>query len=198
MELYLQRRSPAGNFAGLAIGLALLYGLARHDVRIFTPPDVAYISPDIVKPSQPTVKPPKISSKLPALPTIPLPEFPPPVVEQTTATASIDASPSPPVTGPVLIEPASAPGNALGIACPNAQSIRSAVNYPVQARLDGLQGDVLARFIVGAAGDIRNVQIIRSSNRVFNAPVLAAVKQLNCVAQGQDVAVEMPFWFRLE
>jgi len=72
------------------------------------------------------------------------------------------------------------------------------VNYPVQARLDGLQGDVLARFIVGAAGDIRNVQIIRSSNRVFNAPVLAAVKQLNCVAQGQDVAVEMPFWFRLE
>ncbi|HEX9391428.1 MAG TPA: hypothetical protein VF928_08970 [Usitatibacteraceae bacterium] len=63
MELYLQRRSPAGNFAGLAtvialhlaIGLALLYGLARNDVRIFTPPDVAYISPDIVKPPQPTV-----------------------------------------------------------------------------------------------------------------------------------------------
>ena len=67
-----------------------------------------------------------------------------------------------------------------------------------RARRDGLQGDILARFVVGSAGDIRNVDIVSSSQRAFNSTVINAVRQFNCVAQGRDVEVEVPFTFRLE
>lgn len=208
MEFYRQPRNPVGNFAGLAavlglhvvIGMALLYGLARSNIKIFIPPEMTWIPTEIVKPSEPQARPPKALNKTPAPVLVPLPDISvdTPIIPPAGITSNHDATPAPADSGSAITEWAGPASNILGIACPNAQSIRSAVNYPAQARHEGLQGDVLARFIVGAAGDIRNVQIIRSTNRVFNAPVVAAVKQLGCVAQGQEVAVEMPFWFRLE
>ena len=208
MEFYLQRRNPVGNFAGLAavlglhvvIGMALLYGLARRNIKISIPPEMTWIPTEIVKPSEPQARPPKALNKTPAPVLVPPPDISvdTPIIPPAEITSNNEATPAPADSGPAITERAGPASNILGIACPNAKSIRSAVNYPAQARHEGLQGDVLAHFIVGAAGDIRNVQIIRSTNRVFNAPVVAAVQQLSCVAQGQEVAVEMPFWFRLE
>ena len=92
----------------------------------------------------------------------------------------------------------STPSMAVSAACPNSQAVRTSMRYPLMARRDGVEGDVVARFIVGAAGGIRGAEIISSSNRVFNSAVLAAVQQFQCAGQGRDVMVEVPFSFRLQ
>lgn len=90
-----------------------------------------------------------------------------------------------------------APTAVLGIACPNAQRVREDVRYPPTARRDGIQGDVLVRFVVGVAGEIKNISVLNSSNRALSNAAVSAVKQFSCTPQGQDVAVEVPFSFRL-
>ncbi len=206
MELYLQRPHAGSNAAGLAtvialhmaIGLGLLYGLATSKAHIVKTPDAYYIPVDRPKPADPQKQPVRNSKWQPAVVTVEPPVIPLVPVTEPTMARSNDAPTTPSDSGPGSDNAITQPSNTLGIACPNAQSIRSAVVYPAQALRHGLQGDVLARFIVSAAGDIRNVQIVQSSNRAFNAPAVAAVLQLQCRGQGQDVAVEMPFSFRLE
>ncbi len=207
MELYLQRRHPGGNAAGLvavialhvAIGLGLLYGLATSKVHSIKPPEITIYPDPPVQPPTPVARQTPLNNSLPVVfhePVVPIP-LPPQVFEQTQPTVEPVLSNASDISSPVDT-PVAHPSAVLGVACPNAQSIRSAIVYPAQAQREGLQGDVLARFVVGPTGDILNVQIAQSSNRAFNAPVLAAIKQLHCVAQGQAVNVEMPFSFRLE
>ena len=86
----------------------------------------------------------------------------------------------------------------LGIACPNAAQVQGNMRYPAQAVREGIEGDVIARFVVAGAGEIKNVAIVSSSNRVFNNVVTQAVQQFGCRGQGQDVVVEAPFTFRLK
>ncbi len=85
----------------------------------------------------------------------------------------------------------------LGIACPNAAQVQANMRYPAQAVREGIEGDVIVRFVVAGAGEIKNVAIVSSSNRVFNNVVTQAVQQFGCRGQGQDVVVEAPFTFRL-
>ena len=66
------------------------------------------------------------------------------------------------------------------------------------ARREGLQGEVVAQFLVAAKGEIRNINIVSSSNRAFNNAVMNAVKQFSCVGQGREVTVEVPFSFKLD
>ena len=86
---------------------------------------------------------------------------------------------------------------ALGVACPNAQRVREDMRYPVAARREGIQGDVLVRFLVGMTGEIKNINVVNSSNRALSNAAVAAIKQFSCAGQGQDVLVEVPFSFRL-
>ena len=86
---------------------------------------------------------------------------------------------------------------ALGVACPNAQRVREDMRYPVAARREGIQGDVLIRFVVGVSGEIKNINTVSSSNRALSNSAVAAIKQFSCAGQGQDVLVEVPFNFRL-
>lgn len=86
---------------------------------------------------------------------------------------------------------------AVGVACPNSREVQTTMRYPTQARRDGIQGNVVARFMVGADGLIQDVRIVSSSNSALNRAVISAVGQFRCVGQGQDVMVEAPFVFRL-
>lgn len=85
----------------------------------------------------------------------------------------------------------------LGIACPNAAEVQGNIRYPAQAVREGIEGEVTAHFVVTGAGEIKNVAIASSSNRIFNNVVTQAVQQFGCRGQGQDVVVEAPFTFRL-
>ena len=87
---------------------------------------------------------------------------------------------------------------AVGVACPNAQRVRESILYPATARREGIQGDVLVRFLVGVTGEIKNISIVSSSNRALNHAAVSAVELFSCAAQGQDISVEVPFSFRLQ
>jgi periplasmic protein TonB len=86
----------------------------------------------------------------------------------------------------------------LGIACPNAAQVQGNMRYPAQAVREGIEGDVIVRFVVAGGGEIKNIVIASSSNRIFNNVVTQAVQQFGCRGQGQDVVVEAPFTFRLK
>ena len=87
---------------------------------------------------------------------------------------------------------------AVDVACPNAQRVRASILYPATARREGVQGDVLVRFLVGVTGEIKNISIVSSSNRALNHAAVSAVELFSCAAQGQDISVEVPFSFRLQ
>ncbi|MEP7156839.1 MAG: TonB family protein [Betaproteobacteria bacterium] len=211
MEFVLKRSNPGGNITGLAVVVALHVVIAIGFMNALVRPMITPAPPTTyVTPLNP--EPPKPREPLPRIDVNPVPRLyvpaivpqPPPVIDTTIISTMSD--PVMPMTTPgtqvAVLQPGitekTAPSSSVGIACPNSQSVRSNMRYPPQARRDGLQGDVVARFLVAANGDIRNINITSSSNRAFNSAVVSAVGQFSCVGQGRDVVVEVPFSFRLE
>ncbi len=208
MEFVFRKSTPqstALRFSGvillhIVLVYGLMHGLQRVDVKkviedmtvVFVP-----LPPVTEKPVEPARK---VVAKAVAQPVLPPPdiavETPPPVETVAAATSSTptDAAPGVPVAG---LDTGSATATGLATACPNAQSVRNNIRYPLAARREGLEGDVVARFVVGANGTIRDITIASSSNRAFNSTVTQAVAQFACVGQGRDVSVEVPFTFRL-
>ncbi len=205
-----QQRQPAKHAVGIVVviilhillGWALASGLATKAVRMVLPETEAVIIIDKPKPPPPPVEPPPPPKTVVVVQTfVPPPEvqiqqqnIPPPVISNPTPVApAVFERPAPPA--PVAV--ASTAPVSVGVACPNSQEIRTTIKYPTQARKDGLQGDVEIEFIVGANGEVKDVTVVSSSNRAFNAVSVSATRQFKCNAQGGDVKVRVPFSFKL-
>jgi protein TonB len=210
MEYALQHRSAGRNVTGLSLVIALhvvvvLAFMAGTRTGIIvrnheTP--ITVFTEDVAKPPQPATPDVRrvIQNVVTTVPS--LDEFPirldaprdPPVASQQNG-----ASASGPTKGADRDEGTGGGqvSNVVGVACPNARRVQDAVSYPVQAQRQGLEGDVLARFVVGSRGEIRDIRIVQSSHRSFNNAVTDAVREFRCIGQGQDVTVEVPFSFRL-
>ena len=212
---FAQERLPAGNTAGLAIvvafhvilGYALVNGLGRKLVDVIKKPlDVAII--EEIKAPPPPPPPPKALPQLPKIVAPPPPFVPPPEVKveappvQNVITTSSTPDPNPaPVAAPVVAAPpvaAAPPAVNVGLACPNHKEVRSRLPYPAQAQQMGLSGDVVLEFTVTTDGQINDVTVVKSTNRLFNSAATNAVNQLRCNSQGHDVRVRVPFAFRME
>lgn len=208
MEFVFREQSPAKSAARLSVVVALhvvligglMAGLGRTGMRILPPESIEYIN-IIDNPAPPAPKPETHKVKAASPVSVPVPDMPVQIAppEQTIVAAPADTVIS--TESSSMADSAGAgstPSMAVSAACPNSQAVRTSMRYPLMARRDGVEGDVVARFIVGAAGGIRGAEIISSSNRVFNSAVLAAVQQFQCAGQGRDVMVEVPFSFRLQ
>ncbi len=183
----------------LAVLIAVIIGIGpRIPLPRFEPPVTVYQPEPTVKPLP---RPPVPFKQNFVDPTVPkLPE----VVIPITSNAPIARAPAEPLTptGPSTgdtntIRNTTATPTPVGIACPNSQAIRESVPYPRMAIREGIQGDVLVRFVVGTSGQIRDIVIAESSHRVFNSAAIAAVREFRCMGQASDVQVEVPFSFRL-
>ncbi|MBL8519674.1 MAG: energy transducer TonB [Betaproteobacteria bacterium] len=208
MEYAFRKSTPQASAirVGLVVALhaflayGLMHGLQRVDVKkVLEDMTVVFVPlPPVIE--KPVELPRKVVAKAVDVPVVKPPDIvidaPPPVETVAVAVQSkpAEAGPGIPVAG---TDAGTAPAAGLATACPNAQAVRNAVRYPLAARRDGLEGDVVARFVVGANGAIRDITIASSSNRVFNSTVTQAVAQFACTGQGRDVAVEVPFSFRL-
>jgi protein TonB len=205
-----QQRNPSRHLLGFTIvvimhvivGYALVTGLARKVVEAIKQPIETKIIEELKKPPPDTPPPPPPKLAVPPPPFIPPPEvqIQIPVAAQqaaiTTFTTEKPPAPTPPPAPPVAIP---GPTIVVGIACPNSQKVRTEIQYPKEAIQKGIAGEVLIEFTVdGRSGEIRDMKVLSSSNRVFDRVSLNAVKSFNCTAQGRDVRVQVPFVFNLK
>ncbi|MCY7389750.1 MAG: TonB family protein [Burkholderiales bacterium] len=207
MDYAQQQRSPGKHLTGIVavlilhivLGYALLNGLATKVMEVIKKPTETKIIEEVKKlppPDTPPPPPPKMVQVLPTF--VPPPEVMvqapvvAPIISNRTAVAPpVYAPPAPPAP------PAPVAAPSVGVACPNSQEIRTNIKYPVQARKDGLQGEVLIEMTIAANGEVKDVEIKSSSNRAFNAVSIAASRQFKCNGQGRDVRVQVPYSFKL-
>jgi len=219
MDYARQQRNPSRHLVGIGgvilfhvlIIYALVTGLARKVVEVVKGPIEVKVIEEIAKPPPPPAEvippPPKMAAPPP--PFIPPPEIniaPPPTPAPTITAVSRDTPPTtalPPIQAPPPAVAAAPPPPAAGpksarVVCPNYVEVMSSIVYPREALLDGIQGEVLIEFTVTADGQIKNVEIKSSSNRIFNRTALTAVQsKLACQGQGQDVRVQAPVSFKI-
>ncbi len=216
MDFSRTQRDPTRKFVGIGavivfhiiIIYALVTGLARKVVEVVKGPIEVKVIEEIIKkpPPPPELLPPPPKVVAPPPPFIPPPEIniqPPPTPAPTITAVTPEPPPAP--QAPVIAPPPPAPSppapapavQSATVVCPNYREALQ-VAYPREAALDNIQGDVLTEFTVGANGQIRDIVIKSSSNRIFNRPVTQAVQtRLTCKGQGQDIRVQLPFSFKL-
>ena len=206
MDYAQQQRSPGKHLTGIvvviilhvALGYALMNGLATKVMNVIKQPLETKIIEEVKKPPPPDTPPPPPPKMVQMLPTfVPPPEVmiqspvAPPVFQATTPVAPpVYAPPKPPA-------PVAAAAPNVGVACPNSQEIRTNIKYPVQARKDGLQGEVLIEMTISASGEVKDVDVKSSTNRAFNSVAINASRQFKCNGQGRDVRVQVPYSFKL-
>ncbi len=203
-----RQRNPGKHVAGISVVIAfhvllvwaLANGLARKVVEVVKGPLETKIIEEVKKPPPPDTPPPPPPKMAQVMPTfVPPPEVqisapaPAPVISNPTPVAPpVYAPPAPPAP------PAPVAAPTVGVACPNfKQTLQNELKYPLQARKDGIEGEVLLEFTVAASGEIKEVEVKSSSNRVFNNPSINTVRQFRCQGQGRDVRVQVPISYKL-
>jgi protein TonB len=215
MDFAEQQRDPKRHVIGIGavvilhvlVVWALVSGLARKVVEVVKGPiEVKVIEEVIKKPPPPEVVPPPPKLAAPPPPFIPPPEIniaPPPTTAPTITAVTKDAptAPSAPVIQKVPESPqvaSAAPSiRSAQVACANYREVMSSIVYPREALKDGLEGEVVIEFTVGANGQIKDAVIKSSSNRAFNRSSMAVVSQLQCQSGGQDIRVQAPISFKI-
>lgn len=209
MDYAQQQRNPGRHVMGVTavvllhvlIVYALVTGLARTVVEVIKGPIEVKVIEEVVKkpPPPPEFVPPPPKMAAPPPPFIPPPEVnvaPPPAPAPTISAVSPVAPPAP--QAPVIQRAPEGPAvRTASSTCSNYREVLSSMAYPREAQREGLEGEVVIEFVVTAAGQIKDVAIVSSSNRVFNRPSMAAVSQLSCQGQGRDVRVSIPIGFKL-
>lgn len=206
MDYAQRQRQPGKHLTGITVvvifhivlGYALVNGLARQVIDVIKAPLETKIIEEVKKPPPPDTPPPPPPKMVQVMPTfVPPPEVqvqvpvaPPVFATQTAVAPPVYAPPAPPQTAP-------AGPISVGIACPNSQQVKTEIQYPPQARKDGLQGEVVIEFTVAANGDIKDITIKSSTNRAFNSASINATRKFKCNAQGRDVRVMVPYSFTL-
>ena len=180
-------RSPGKNFSGLtlviilhlAIGYALVTGLARKVVEVIKQPLETKIIEEIKKPPPDVPPPPPPKMATPPPPFIPPPEIniQVPVVTPPPAITTITTERPPPGPPPVIAPPAPpAPVQPL-VRRDYKASYRVEPVFPRQAQRDGISGTVVARVHVAPNGSVTQVQVMSSTNRIFDREVIRALSQ---------------------
>jgi protein TonB len=183
----------------LIVLYALASGLARDVVNTLTKPVEVRIIEDV---KLPPPEPPKVRIEPPKFVKPPPAYVPPPEVRVTapaenTIAAVTPVAPQQPVA-PVLAEPVRPVVAKVGAACPDSTRIRQSLEYPPKALQDGISGNVVVQFVVAANGQTRDFDLIHGAHPLLNQAALAAVHRFNCVGQGRDVLVQVPFEFKVE
>jgi len=206
MNFAQQQRDPRRHLMGISTVVllhvvaiyALTNGMARKVVDVLKKPlDVSIIEELKIPPPPPP--PPKFVEPPPKVVEPPPAYVPPPEVQvqvapvQPVITVTTTTPPPPPVVVAAPAPPMPPRVASVGLVCPDHLAVLGKVQPPAQAR--GQSGKVIVEFVVSPTGAVGDVVVTKSSNRIFNAVATAAVAQLHCVGQGQNVRVQVPFVF---
>lgn len=163
----------------LALGYALVTGLARRVVEVIKQPIETKIIEEIKKPPPDVPPPPPPKLAAPPPPFIPPPEINiqvPQVQTQPTITTVTTVKPPP---GPTVMAPPAPPAKPAGP--PVRKEFKAAYRvepqFPRQALREGMSGRVVAHVYVEPNGSVSDVKIISSTNRIFDREVVRALSQ---------------------
>ncbi|HTN48234.1 MAG TPA: TonB family protein [Burkholderiaceae bacterium] len=207
-----QQRNPGRHAVGITavvllhvvVIYALVTGLARTVIEVVKGPIDVKVIEEIIKkpPPPPEVVPPPPKMAAPPPPFIPPPEIniaPPPTPAPTISAITQEAPAGP--QAPVIQKtetPAPQPAvRSARVVCSNYMDVMQGIAYPREAIRDGLEGEVVIEFTVSGAGQVKDVVIKSSSNRVFNRSSMAVVSELKCAGQGHDIRVQAPISFKI-
>ena len=180
---YAQReRNPAKHLPSItmvvllhiALGYALVTGLARKVVEVMKAPIETKIIEEIKKPPPDTPPPPPPKLAAPPPPFIPPPEINIQAPVQIAPTITTVTTTPPPVAPPKVEAP---PQVQPAIRKEYKASYRVEPTFPRQAITQGLSGRVVAHAVVAPNGTVTEVRIISSTNRVFDREVIRALSQ---------------------
>ena len=189
---------------------ALVTGLAKRVIDVVRAPIETKVIEEIKKPPPPpeVVLPPPPKLEAPPPPFIPPPEIqiatplPAPTITATTPTpppAPVTIAPAPP---PVVAAAPAPPAPAVmsaGVVCSNFRTVMGDVAYPRDAQRQGIErGEALIQFTLSAAGEVKDIKVLRSSNQIFARNSVRIVGEYKCQGQGHDVTVQVPFSYKLE
>ena len=160
----------------LLLGWALVSGLARKVVEVIKAPIETKIIEEIKKPPPDTPPPPPPKLAAPPPPFIPPPEIniQVPVVQQAPAITVVQTTPPP---APVVVAPPAPPVQASPVRKEFKPLQRVNPAFPRQALQQGITGRVVAWVHVAPNGNVTNVEIKQSSNRLFDREVVRALSQ---------------------
>jgi len=162
----------------IVIGWALVNGLARRVIEVVKAPIETKIIEEIKKPPPDVPPPPPPKLAAPPPPFIPPPEInieipkvtPPPTI--TTVTTTPPPPGPPPIARPVPVAPPQP-----AVRKEYKASYRVEPTFPRDAIRRGINGRVVAWVHVAPAGNVTNVEIRSSTNRVFDREVIRALSQ---------------------
>ena len=162
----------------IVIGWALVNGLARRVIEVVKAPIETKIIEEIKKPPPEVPPPPPPKLAAPPPPFIPPPEInieipkvtPPPTI--TTVTTTPPPPGPPPMARPVPVAPPQP-----AVRKEYKASYRVEPTFPRDAIRRGINGRVVAWVHVAPAGNVTNVEIRSSTNRVFDREVIRALSQ---------------------
>ena len=161
----------------LLLGWALVSGLARKVVEVIKAPIETKIIEEIKKPPPDTPPPPPPKLAAPPPPFIPPPEvnIQIPQVQQAPTITTVTTEKPPPA--PPVIAPPAPPVQASPVRKEFKPLQRVNPTFPRQALQQGITGRVLAWVYVEPNGNVKNVEIKQSSNRLFDREVVRALSQ---------------------
>ena len=160
----------------LLLGWALVSGLARKVVEVIKAPIETKIIEEIKKPPPDTPPPPPPKLAAPPPPFIPPPEvnIQVPIVQQAPTITTVTTEKPPPA--PVIAPPAP-PVQASPVRKEFKPLQRVNPSFPRQALQQGITGKVTAWVHVAPNGNVTNVEIKASTNRLFDREVVRALSQ---------------------
>lgn len=183
MDYARSQRNPAKHLPSIAtvivlhiaVGYALVTGLARKVVEVIKAPIETKIIEEIKKPPPDAPPPPPPKLATPPPPFIPPPEVNIQVPVQMAPTITQVQTKAPP---PKVEAPPAPPKQELPLIRKEYKaSFRVEPTYPRQAISAGLTGRVVAWVHVAPSGAVTNVEIKSSSNRLFDREVARALSQ---------------------
>ncbi len=165
----------------IALGYALVTGLARRVVEVIKQPIETKIIEEIKKPPPDTPPPPPPKLAAPPPPFIPPPEINiqvPQVQMQPTITTVTTQRPPP---GPPAVIAPPAPPAPPAPAKPVRKEFKAAYRvdpqFPREALRQNISGRVVAHVYVAPNGGVTDVKIIHSTSRIFDREVVRALSQ---------------------
>jgi len=180
----------------LALGYALVTGLARKVVEVIKAPIETKIIEEIKKPPPDAPPPPPPKLAPPPPPFIPPPEINIQVpITQMAPTITTTTTPPPPAAPVVVAPPPPAPLPAVrkeykATSCPKP-------SFPRQLLQAGIEGKVTAHVYISASGTVTDVKILNSTNRAFDREVVRAMSQCRYAAEAVGFIGEYVLEFKI-